>query len=173
MDSPELITSRLIIKPFSARHVTNRYASWLNDQQLMRFSEQRHVNHSLESCRDYFLSFSGTPHFFWAMEERSNNNHIGNINAYVDLENKLADIGIVIGEKEARGKGYGCEAWQAVMDFLFQHEKIRKISAGMMAENIPMRNLAHAAGMVEDGVRRRHFLLEGREVDIIYFAAFR
>lgn len=172
--SPELRSARLVIVPFQERHLSERYVGWLNDRELMRFSEQRHKVHSFASCRAYWQSFSGTVHYFWAIEEVAEGlGHIGNINAYVDEWNKLADMGIMIGEVQAQGKGLGLEAWQAVIGFLFSGVGLRKISAGAMAENIAMLKLMKRSGMVADGVRKRHYLLDGKEMDILHMALFR
>jgi RimJ/RimL family protein N-acetyltransferase len=87
--------------------------------------------------------------------------------------NGLADLGILIGAPQARGQGYGQEAWTGVCDFLFQEVGLRKITAGVLALNRPMLMLARQVGMVEDGVRRRHYLCDGMEVDVIHLALFR
>lgn len=167
-------TARLVITPFSERHLTARYVAWLNDRDLMRYSEQRHKTHTLESCRAYWHSFTDTPNYFWAMEETANDlGHIGNMNAYVNQINGLADLGILIGSPQAQGKGYGQEAWAGVCDFLFQEVGVRKITAGVLALNHPMLMLARKVGMVEDGVRRRHYRCDGMEVDVIHLALFR
>ncbi len=172
--SPDIRTDRLLITPFGERHLTGRYLGWLNDKELMRYSEQRHRHHTLDSCREYWLSFDHSPHYFWAMEEHRNGwGHIGNLNAYVDERNRLADLGILVGESRARKKGYGLEAWQAVISFLFSERHIRKISAGAMAANHPMLQLMRSAGMVDDGIRRRHYLHHGKEEDIIHMAIFK
>jgi RimJ/RimL family protein N-acetyltransferase len=167
-------TTRLMITPFAERHLTATYVAWLNDPVLMRYSEQRHKTHTIASCRAYWRSFADTPHYFWAMEETANGlGHIGNMNAYVDHHNGLADLGILIGSPHAKGKGYGQEAWAGVCAFLFQEIGLRKINAGVLAVNRPMLTLANNVGMVEDGVRRRHYCCDGKEVDVIHLALFR
>lgn len=172
--SPDIRTNRLVMTPFCERHLTARYVAWLNDRELMRYSEQRHKSHTLASCRAYWRSFADTPNYFWAIEEMANDlGHIGNINAYVNQINGLADLGILIGLPQARGQGYGQEAWAGVCSFLLQEVGLRKITAGILALNRPMLKLARKVGMVEDGVRRRHYLCDGIEVDIIHLALFR
>lgn len=167
-------TKHLMIIPFAERHLSERYVGWLNDAELVRFSEQRHRVHTLASCRSYWQSFANTPHFFWAMEEVAMGlGHIGNITAYVDSNNQLADLGIIIGESKARGKGYALEAWQAVCAFLFCEAGIRKISAGALSVNGPMCKLMQRAGMIDDGRRRAHYLFAGDAVDVVHMALFR
>jgi len=164
----------LLITPLSELHLTKRYLGWLNDRQLMKYSEQRHKTHTVESCDSYRKSFDGTPHYFWAIEEVVKGlGHIGNMNAYVDPNNCLADLGILIGESSASNQHYGLEAWIAVCHFLFNEVGIRKVTAGTIALNAPMIRLAKHAGMVNDGVRTRHYICEGQEVDILYFALYK
>lgn len=171
--APILETPRLTIAPFSLEHLTSRYVGWLNDPDVVRYSEQRHRVHTLETCRCYFESFTGTPHYFWAvLAKDSHRGHIGNLNALVDTENRLADIGILIGERAAWRLGYGLEAWRAVCAFLLEEAGMRKVTAGAMAANTGMLRIMKRSGMAEDGRRVCHYLLEGREVDVVYAALF-
>jgi ribosomal-protein-alanine N-acetyltransferase len=171
--SADIRTARLLITPFGKRHLTERYIGWLNDPHLMRYSEQRHRKHTLESCGAYLLSFEGTPNYFWAIEEvAAGLGHIGNINAYVDVHNSVADVGTLIGEKQAANQHFGVEAWRGICRFLFEKIGIRKITAGTLAQNKAMTHLALRAGMTEDSRRRRHYFCDGRESDVVYFAAF-
>ena len=172
--SPDIRTKRLLITPFSKRHLTERYVNWLNDSELMRFSEQRHKTHTLESCYAYWQSFEGSANYFWAIEEiRNGMGHIGNINAYVDKNNLLADVGILIGAKQVQNKKCGTEAWIGVCDFLFRKIGIRKITAGALSVNVPMLKLMRYVGMIDDGVRKRHHLYNYQEVDVIHMALFK
>jgi len=167
-------TERLVIEPFNERYLTERYVAWLNDPEVVRFSEQRFRSHTLESCRAYMHSFVGTPNYFWACVIRNPDiKHIGNINAYVDPRNIVADVGILIGEKKLWGKGYGLEALLAVVDFLFREACMRKVTVGTLALNMGMRNIMQSMGMKEDGRRIKQVIFEGKEVDIIYGALFR
>jgi [ribosomal protein S5]-alanine N-acetyltransferase len=167
-------TKRLLLVPFSEEHLSQRYVDWLNDPDVVRYSEQRFQRHTLESCRAYWKSYEDTPNYFWAILCRDLQMlHIGNINAYVELNNLVADMGILIGERQTWGQGYGEEAWVAVCKFLLEEMNLRKVSAGTMSVNLAMLRLMAKAGMVDDGRRLRHYLWEGQEVDIIHAALFK
>lgn len=173
MTSP-IETPRLRMVPFAERHLTERYVGWLNDPVVVRYSEQRFREHSLESCRTYWNSYAGTPHLFWAIEvKEAVESHIGNINAYLDANHGVADVGILIGAREAWGHGYGTEAWIAICDHLFREQGVRKITAGTASLNHGMRSIMRKAGMEEDGCRRAQLLIEGEEVDVVHAALFR
>lgn len=166
-------SERLTIRPFSMEDISAEYISWLNDTELMQFSEQRHRNHDYQSCLKYLQSFRETPHYFWAIETRSEKRiHIGNANAYVDVNNGVADIGILVGHPQCRRMGYGQEAWNAVLNFLMEEPYIRKVTAGFLADNVNMLAVAKRSGMVEDGRRTKHYMCNNIEMDLIHMAIF-
>jgi len=172
-ESPVIETERLRIVPFSEEYLTPRYVSWLNDPEVMRYSRQRHCSHTLESCRQYWQSLVGTPSYFWGIVTRDPElEHIGNMTAYVDAVNSVADLAIMIGERAMWGRGYGTEAFAAGCDYLLREAGIRKVFAGTLSVNTAMLKVMRRVGMVEDGRRIRHFLFEGLEVDHICMALF-
>lgn len=172
-ESPVIETLRLCVVPFSEQYLTPRYVGWLNDPDVVRYSEQRHQKHTMASCRQYWNSFAGSPNFFWAITLRENpRDHIGNMNAYVDDANKIADVGIMVGEKSFWHRGYGLEAWRAVCSFLLEVAGMRKVTAGTIASNAGMRSIMEKAGMVPDGRRSRHYVVNGVEEDVVHYAFF-
>lgn len=170
--APHLKTRRLRLVPFAERHLAERYVAWLNDTAVVRYSEQRHTRHTLESCREFWNSFVGTPHYYWAIEEIETGRHVGNIDAHIDTPNKVADVAIIIGEKEIWGKGYGGEAWNCVLEHLFHSLGMRKITAGTMATNQGMLRIMRNSGMVEEGRRHKNHLQDGNEIDLILMGRF-
>ncbi|MBZ0104030.1 MAG: GNAT family N-acetyltransferase [Sulfuricella denitrificans] len=170
---PLLETPRLRIVPFDASLLTKRYVGWLNDPEVVRFSEQRHRHHDLAGCTAYFDSFEHSPHFFCAILHKGTpDEHIGNISIAVDRANRVADISIMLGEKQYWGQALGAEAWARVMEELFANQNIRKITAGTMALNHGMLTVMKRCGMEEEGRRKRQFLCDGQEVDMVMAAAF-
>lgn len=167
-----ITTERLIIEPFSEKRISKKYVSWLNDPEVVRYSENRYRKHTLRSCRAYVKSFEGSENLLWAIILRNSSEHIGNINAYYDRNNDLVDVGIMIGEKRFWSKGYGFEAFNAVCRYLIDSKNIRKVTAGTLSANKGMINIMERCGMVRDGIRKKHYLCEGIEVDMLYYALF-
>ena len=171
--APTLETKRLTLVPFRDAHLTERYVGWLNDPEVVRYSEQRHRRHTVESCRRFVASFADGPSHLWAIVAKDKAlGHVGNINSAVDAPNRTSDVAIMIGEKKARGLGLGAEAWQAVVDYLLGPGGMRKVTAGTMAENKAMLKIMKKTGMIEEGLRRGQFMLDGRQVDLVQVALF-
>lgn len=167
-------TERLKVVPFSAEYLTERYVSWLNDPDVMRFSDQRFKHHTLESCREYWLSFEGSDNGFWAIVAKDSKlGHIGNITTYRDAVHSVADISIMIGEKAVWGRGYGSESFSAMCKYLFDLCGIRKVTAGTLAVNHSMLGIMRKVGMIDDGRRIRQCIYGNVEVDIVHGALFK
>lgn len=165
-------TPKLKMMTFTEANVSAEYINWLNDASLMQYSEQRHYLHSYESCLAYFKSFNFKQNIFLAIILKENNQHIGNINAYVDSFNQTADVGILIGAKDIQGRGLGAEAWFALMAYLFNKRGVRKITAGTMSCNLGMLKIMKKTFMSPDSVSKKQFLVKGEEVDLVRYALF-
>lgn len=164
-------SERLKIVSFTEEHLTARYVGWLNDPEVVRYSEQRFKTHTIESCRAYLESFGGTDSLFLAVIADSDElGHIGNMTAYVDRHG-VVDVGILIGERAVWGHGYGTDAFTSVCRALIEGGA-RKVTAGTLSANKAMRALMERTGMVPDGRRVRHCLLDGEEVDVVHAALF-
>ena len=173
MNSTIIKAQRLRIVVFSEQYLTEKYVSWLNDKETMKYSDQRFLQHTITTCKKYWKSFEGTSHQFWAIVLKDKKEtHIGNITTYIDLINDVTDISILIGERSLWGKGYGSEAWQTMCDYLLIKKKVRKVTAGTISANKGMLRLMKKSGMVEDGRRKHHCIYEQKEVDVIHSALF-
>ncbi len=170
----EIQTDRLIIKRFTTEYLTQSYVDWLNDKEIVKYSDQRFVPHSLASCKQYCESFYESSNEFWVVLAKAENElkHIGNITTYSDKNHGLVDISIMIGEKSLWGQGFGLEAWNGMCNYLLGINSTRKITAGTLEVNIPMLKIFEKAGMVKDGFRKKNCLFEGTSVDMIYYAMF-
>jgi len=154
---------------FTENHLTEKYVSWLNDPLVVRFSEQRHFKHTLQSCREYYSSQKSSADYFLAIEhEDIRFGHIGNIGVAVDRYNKAADLRIIIGDKRVWRMGIGKRAWTAVMKNLLEVLGFRIVTAGTMEVNEPMIGLMKSSGMHIHGIIPRRFLWEGREVGLVF-----
>lgn len=163
---------RLQLVPFSIKHIREDYVSWLNNNEIMRYSNQRFRQHTPQSCRQYLDSFEETSNRFLAIEDITSGELIGTLTMYINLHHETADIGILIGSSSHWGKGYGQEAFGLAVEALLSLAKLRKITAGTMASNLGMIKVLQKCGMGLEATRKGQELLDGKPVDILYFAKF-
>lgn len=167
-----IYTSRLVLRPLTK--ASQRQITWLRDPEVVRYSEQRHMEHTLSSQLRYINSFGGKSHL-WAIIEVESGEHIGNLSATHDEPNNVSDVGILIGETKFWGKGYGAEAWRNACNWLLDKDggDVRKLEAGCMKSNEAMLKIIRGSAFVQEGERLNRFLLDGAPVSAVLFGRMR
>lgn len=165
MKTPILLSKRLRLRPMGWA-AEQDYSHWLNDPEVVKFSEQRHKRHTPKSCRTYIESFNHETDHIWAIH--LGDKHIGNITAHRDVHNGLANLGILIGAKDEWGKGFGTEAWGAVIEWAGKIG-VRRVEAGCMEANVGMMVVCLENGMKAHETIPDHFLLNGAPVSLVIF----
>lgn len=162
--------ARVMLDSFTDADIGDVYIGWLNDPEVVRFSNQRFRTHSIESCRAYLASFEGTANLFLAIRRREDGVHIGTMTVYRSIPHGTADVGIMVGERG--GGGYGQDAWDTLLRWLLDRGDIRKVTAGTLACNTGMVRLMERSGMTLEGTRRAQELVEGVPQDIVLYGKF-
>lgn len=157
---------------FSESFITEKYIGWLNNKSTMRYSNQRFLTHDVNSCRKYLESFSNTTNLFFAILDIQTQEHIGTLTAYISDQHKIADVGILVGEESTWGKGYGIDAWMAMLNYLFDKKHMRKVTAGTVRSNIGMLKIMEKSGMQLEAIRPKHLVFDGVEEDVLLYAKF-
>lgn len=175
MRTPTLSTESLILCPLY--HATSLQVEWLNEPKNVYFSEQRHKQHTLAKQQGYIRSFDHVNNHIWTiyLDLKRNGGHsntaVGTITAYRDQLNKVGEMGILI-DHNYSGKGYGTQAWDAVMNYLLQD--MRKVEAGTRADNKGMRKVMELTGMHYEGSRMHHFLIDNdKTADMVMYGKMR
>lgn len=154
---------------FTEADVSADYVGWLNDREVVRFSNQRFRTHSLESCAAYFGSFEGSANHFVSIKTLDGR-PIGTMTAYCSVPHGTVDVGIMIGDRARWGGGYGQDAWDTLLGWLLVQPGIRKVTAGTLACNVGMVRLMERSGMTLEGTRRAQELADGVPQDVVLFS---
>jgi RimJ/RimL family protein N-acetyltransferase len=86
---------------------------------------------------------------------------------------RTAEFGIVIGEKEYWGQGYGREATRLILDYAFRYHNLRRVWLWTHAKNERGIRAYRAAGFVEEGRLRQHVYSDGEYDDAVYMGVLR
>ena len=160
--------ARIGLRPFTERDLTPAYVSWLNDPEVVRYSDQRFRHHTIDSCREYLARMRAAGNHFVVIDEPTRG-PIGTMGASVVAVHRTADLGILVGDRSCWGRGYGLEAWSTMMAWLLNAGGLRKVTGGTMACNVAMKAIMERSGMTLEGVRREQQLLDGTPVDIVLY----
>lgn len=170
--TPTLSGRRVVLRPMRPSDITPTHLGWLNDAEVVRHSNQRFVQHTLQSCQVYLYGFGGSPNHYLSVRLADGDRAIGTLTAYVNPRHGTADIGILMGERSAWGQGLGLEAFGLLADWLALQPGMRKLSCGTLSCNTAMLKIAQRAGFTREAVRQAQELVDGVPADIVYFARF-
>jgi diamine N-acetyltransferase len=145
------------------------YQRWMNQLETTRFL--RMDVFSLENEESWYEHVAkGERIAYFIIYERSTMQPIGGVDLHdIDQANRGAELGIMIGEPKARGKGYGTEAVKLVCDFGFNALGLQNIMLATYEWNIAGRKAYEKAGFREIGRRRSCRWFAGRYWDDIFF----
>jgi RimJ/RimL family protein N-acetyltransferase len=169
----ELPGSKVVLRPFAAADITDDYRVWLNDPEVVKYSNQRFVSHTLESCRRYYEGFAGSANLFVSIRSTVDGTAIGTMTAYASPHHQTVDIGIMIGRRSVWGSGMGQDAWNTLLNWFIDERRVRKVTAGTMRCNAPMVKLMERSEMTLEAVRPQQELLDGVPQDMLYYGKFR
>ena len=150
--------------------VNKEYLSWMNDQSTNQYLESRFQKWTINKLKKYLKEIEKNPDYlFCTIILNKNNKHIGNIKiGPINHIHRLADIGILIGDKSCWGKGYGSEAIKLIANYVFSKLKLRKLTAGIYVNNIGSYKAFKKAGFNKVGqLKKQRFYKNNQYVDEI------
>lgn len=104
----------------------------------------------------------------FAIVENNTNKLIGSIGLHkLDYINRTATLGIFIGDKDYRSKGYGAEAIRLISDFGFNYLNLNNIKLDLMEFNERALKCYKKCGFKEYGRRRKCKFINGKYYDSI------
>ncbi len=148
---------------------------WMNDREVGRGLMARYP-YSLESERDWVRNAVKPLDFGNARfaVETKDGVHIGNCGLHGgNAESRRAELGIMIGEKEYWGRGFGTDIMLTLLRFAFAQMNLNKVTLGVFEFN--ERGLAMYAklGFVEEGRFREDLFQDGRYWDLVRMSILR
>jgi len=172
MKTPNLESERLNFRPVSLEHLAQEYVNWLNDWEVYKFL-QTGGNYTLEMLKSFLTQCEVDEKYFWAIHLKSNDQHIGNIKIDpINFKHGLGEYGIMMGKRSEWGKGYAREASQLIIDYCFNELNLRKITLGVVLDNVSAVQLYNKLGFEIEGVYKKHAIYDGRYRDILRMALF-
>ena len=166
---PFLVGERIYLREVRPSDVNDAYYRWMNDPEVTQYLESRFAPNSMESLLEYVKGFQGNKdNIFLAVVLKKNHKHIGNIKiGPINWFHRLADIGVMLGEKDSWGKGYASEAISLLSEHAFKNLNLHKLTAGCYKPNEGSLKAFEKAGFETEGVRKKHCFFNGKYVDAI------
>lgn len=103
----------------------------------------------------------------FAIEDRITGIYIGGCGINnVDWKNSIALIGIFIGDKSFWNKGYGTDALNVLLKFIFEEMNVNKVKLNVYSFNPRAKRCYEKCGFVVEGTLREELFREGAYHDV-------
>jgi [ribosomal protein S5]-alanine N-acetyltransferase len=151
-------------------HVGEAYVGWLNDPVVNQFLESRFATHDIESTRRFVEQVYASPDsLLLGIHNEAAGGHVGNIKiGPINRYHRTGEIGILIGEKRAWGRGIATAAIRLICDVARNDLALHKVTAGCYATNVGSRKAFEKAGFAVEGTRAQQVQrADGQREDLV------
>lgn len=166
--TPRWTDGRIRLFPLTPEGVTDVYVGWLADPEINRFLESRFSEQDRASVEAFVAGVNASPKdVVFGIHDIELNRHVGNIKlGPIDRNHGAGEIGIMIGDRAAWGRGVGAGAIAILVDIAREELGLRKLTAGCYASNIGSQRAFEKAGFSVEGVRLAQCLIDGKPEDV-------
>lgn len=149
--------------------VSDAYVAWLSDPEVNRFLESRFSIQSRTSVEAYVAQLLNSENdLFLGIRDPRNDLHVGNLRlGPIDHNHRRAEIGIVIGERAAWGRGIASAALTLLQGIARDELGLWRLAASCYAANEGSRRAFEKAGFTTEAVRPSDLLLNGEPHDLV------
>ncbi len=168
-----LETERLVLRLMEVED-EDVIVSWRNKKEIIDgfFS---HKGPTLTEHREWYQRYlKGGSRLEFVIRIKESGKRIGTIGLNnLDFLNQKAEYGILIGEDEAKGKGYGEEASIALLKYAFEELNLHRIYLRVFTVNSAAIRLYEKLGFEKEGILRQDAFKNGRYQDVLMMAIMR
>lgn len=162
----KLVGDRIYLSPRNSEDV-ELFTQWLNDFETTDYLGRSGQLISLEGERKY-LEENYAAEATFAIVTLDNDKMIGTVSLEnINNINRTATLGIFIGDKDYRSKGYGTEAIRLILEYGFKYMNLQNIKLDLMAFNERALKCYQKCGFKEYGRRRKCKFVNGTYYDSI------
>lgn len=165
-----LIGNQVYLRPLQMADVTDEYVSWMNDYEIVKYTESRFVAHTYQSIKDFVRKANTSDTHTFAIIAKDTEKHIGNIKlGGINEHHRFGDIGLIIGHEEYFGRGIGTECICLVTDFAFNTIRLHKVWCGIYENNISSIRAFEKAGWEKYATDLNKCLFEGSYINCLLY----
>ncbi|MCL5037394.1 MAG: GNAT family N-acetyltransferase [Chloroflexi bacterium] len=164
-----LTGAKVILNTVERADLTANYR-WGNDRELIRLSGMHPYPRSGWEIEKWFQTMNTNPTSRLFAIRTGDGRYIGNIElSNIDARCGGAEVGLVIGEKGERCKGYGRDAILTIVKFAFDEMRLHRVFARVLEFNEAAVKCFKSCGFREEGRERQAFFSGGVYNDVIIF----
>ncbi|MBC7262948.1 MAG: GNAT family N-acetyltransferase [Chloroflexi bacterium] len=141
------------------------FVRWFNDREVTRYLN-RHEPMSMAEEERWFERQVEHPDGIIYAIETMDGIHIGNIGLHgINWKNRSATLGIIIGEKDYWGQGYGSDAIRTLLSVAFEEMNLNRVELVAFDFNARAIRCYEKCGFTVEGREREVLFREGKYHD--------
>lgn len=169
---PKMMGQKVYLSPMFLDYA-ELYTKWMNDFEVTKYLGQAAKCISLESENKHLEKMVAEGHNY-AIILKEDDRLLGNISLFdINQMYQRAEIGLFIGEKTDRCKGYGTEALKLLTEYGFKYLNLINIMLKVYAGNNIAINTYLKCGFKEFGRRTKCLFVDGQWQDEIFMEVLR
>lgn len=131
-----ILGKKTILRKLEKRDL-KKSLSWLKDPSVNMYLSQNFRGYDEKKEQKWFEFIKGSNNdIVFAIEDIKTKLHIGNCALHkIDWENSSCEMGIMIGDKDYRDKGYGSDALKSIIKFSQSDLKLKNIVLNVYSYN--------------------------------------
>lgn len=163
----------IVVRLLKQSMVSTTYVSWMNDYDVVKFTNQKNLKHTFNSVKFYVKEKLESEDelllgFF------SNNLHIGNIKiGPINFYNRNTQISYIVGNKNLWGTGIATSVISYIVNYCFESLDLHKVSALTYSNNIASQKVLIKNNFIKEAIIKKQLFFENKFVDMFYFSKFR
>lgn len=164
----KLVGERIYLSPMNVEDA-EKYVEWFCDFKMTDGIGKSSDVVTTDAEREWIANVLKNNELTFAIVDLKSDKLIGNCGFNtIDNRNRIAEVGIFIGEEENRSNGYGTEALRLLLDFGFNYLNLNNIMLGVRSFNERAIACYKKVGFKEYGRRRECYFLNGKYYDDIF-----
>lgn len=166
-----LFGERIMLREYR-REDLEHMRKWVNDPKVVdNLSDVFLAPQTLNNTEDFLESIlkgENRNNFNFVIADINTEEYFGQIDLFnLSWKNRSAEIGIVIGSKENRGRGLGSEALKLIQEFAFNRLNLNRLVIEVHSYNTRAHKCYLKSGFKEEGRRRQAYYMHGKYCDTI------
>ena len=150
------------------------FASWTNDDEYMRLLDDDPVRPQSEATFGSFGDATRNDDFYFHLRTLEGDQLIGFVVLFnLKWRNQTAELAIGIGEQAYRGKGYGHDALNLILNYAFAELCLRRVSLTVLDYNARAIRAYERVGFQREGAHRQAVNRNAQYHDLLLYGILR
>ena len=150
------------------------FASWTHDDEYMRLLDDDPVRPQSVPTFGSFGEATKHDDFYFHLRTIEGDQLLGFVVLFnLKWRNQTAELAIGIGAKEYRGKGYGQDALNLILNYAFSELCLRRVSLTVLEYNARAIRAYERVGFQREGAHRQAVCRDGQYFDLLLYGILR